>query len=252
MDSDINLNDFDLKKITNLDLEFYMETTNFLITQKACTECLRFSRMISMLGGPGFGKSNALTYFANNNANTYYVLVSESMSPRELLIKILEVMGFQNKHSSSSVYNLIQSIGYFLSTEAKKSLLIIDEAGRLSNKNLMNFHDLRNSLNKSAGIMFVGPFYFKSKIENMVRKNVQGIPELNSRINSWISLECPTLAEQAEYCFHRGILNKRIANSLIIRDQNLRKLKERIDEIGITVIEMLESKESNHSKNGLE
>jgi len=246
MDSNINLSDFDLKKITNLDLEFYMETTNFLIIQKACNECLRFSRMISILGGPGYGKSNALTYFANNNDNTYYVLVSESMSPKELLIKILDVMGFQNKHSGSSVYSLIQSIGYFLSADSKrKSLLIIDEAGRLSNRNLMNFHDLRNSLNKSAGIMFAGPFYFKSKIENMVKKNVQGIPELNSRINSWISLECPTIPEQAEYCFHRGVLNKRIANSLTAKDQNLRKLKECIDEVGITIIETLESKENN-------
>lgn len=97
--------------------------------------------------------------------------------------------------------------------------------------------------------MFAGPFYFKSQIENMVKKNVQGIPELNSRINSWIGLECPPASEQAEYCFHRGILNKRITSSLVAKDQNLRKLKERIDEIGITIIEMLESKDQ--PENGL-
>jgi predicted NACHT family NTPase len=69
-----NPNDFDMEVIKNLDYEFYFETTNFLTIQKACKEAKMFSRLISIIGDPGFGKSNALQYFSKNNVNVYYTL----------------------------------------------------------------------------------------------------------------------------------------------------------------------------------
>jgi hypothetical protein len=173
------------------------------------------------------------------------------MSPKNMFSEILKIVGFDNIYKETSVYNLIQSIGYFLSSEPiTKSLLIIDEAGRLSNKNLMHFHDLRNSLNKHTGIMLAATLNFQEKLERMNRGKIQGIPEFYSRINQWITLDCPTVQEQAQYCIYRGIKNKSIIESIIKPFQDFRKLKSRVDLIAINILNDLELKKNPQISEG--
>lgn len=133
---------------------------------------------------------------------------------------------------------LIQGIGYFFSNRSPtRSLLIIDEAGRLSNKNLMHFHDLRNALNKCTGIMLAATMNFQEKLQTMNKNKIQGIPEFYSRINNWITLECPTIQEQVNYCEYRGIKNNAIIMSLVKPNQDFRRLKALVDIIAINIIE---------------
>ncbi|MBE9583647.1 ATP-binding protein [Mucilaginibacter sp. JRF] len=88
------IDDFDLDKIKDYQIEKIIESSNFRTIIGACQDTLRYSRMTAIIGEPGFGKTKALEYFANNNKNVYYIVVKKSMTPKSLYNTILQTAGW--------------------------------------------------------------------------------------------------------------------------------------------------------------
>jgi hypothetical protein len=188
--------------------------------------------MVGVLGDTGNGKTNALKFFSQNRTNVYYVRGAKSMTPKSFFNHILEVLGIANRYSDANVYNIIRSIGYYLNSFQGPVLLILDEAGRLSDTILMHCHDLRNETNENVGIVFASPHHLKVSLERLIKANVRGISELYGRFELWIEVDAPSIDEQAEYCMHRGVKSEALIEALIAENQSFRRLVSKVKNLG--------------------
>ena len=225
-------NDFDMEKIIKIKDELHLETSTFLTITNACEDALAYSSMIGILGDTGNGKTNALKYFSRNRSNVYYVRGLKSMTAKSFFLHIMEVLGIRNRYTDANLYNLIRSIGYYLNSFESNVLLVLDEAGRLSDSILMHCHDLRNETNENVGISFASPHYLKLSLEKLIKANVRGIPELYGRFELWIEVEAPLVDEQAQYCIHRGIKNRALIEALVFENQSFRSLVSKVRNFG--------------------
>jgi hypothetical protein len=154
------------------------------------------------------------------------------MTAKSFFTHIMEVLDIRNRYTDANLYNLIRSIGYYLNSFESNVLLILDEAGRLSDSILMHCHDLRNETNENVGIVFASPHYLKLSLEKLIKANVRGIPELYGRFELWIEVGSPLLNEQAQYCIHRGINNKALIEALVFENQSFRSLVSKVRNLG--------------------
>lgn len=229
------IDDFDLDKIKDYQTEKIIESSNFRTVIGACQDTLRYSRMTAIIGEPGFGKTKALEYFANNNKNVYYIVVKKSMTPKSLYNTILQTAGWSNAYKESTLYHIIESIGYYLSQSTSKNLLIIDEAGKLSHRNLLYLHDLRDSVLKNTGIIIAGPKYFQTTLLSLEKKRIEGIQELMRRINIWIELQETLAAEKREICKIYGITDSSLIRFIVANSYHLGDVYNYIFNFGLLV-----------------
>ena len=207
----LKLEDFDLNLLLD-PIPKLIETSNYSTINELCKDVQNFSNMAAVVGEPGYGKTVALTKYSQNNENVFYITVKKSMSAKIFYNELLSVMGFKNNHQQSNVYYIIDSIVYHLKELNQKSLIIIDEAGKLSHTSLLYLHDLRDSVKNTTGIVIAGPQYFENNVLIQLKKNVEGIPELYRRITSWIRLEEPNYKEKFMLCKYSGIKNEHLIN----------------------------------------
>lgn len=240
-----NINDFDLRKIKEFSKVKIIESDNFVTVNKACTEAQEFSVMTAIIGEPGFGKTSALRYFAKTHENVFYITVKKSMTAKIFYTKLLETIGYDNIHKSNNIYHIIDSIAYYLSQSKTRYLIIIDEAGKLTHQKLLYLHDLRDAIATNAGIILAGPKYFEKNITEMVKKGVEGLPELNRRILTWIELTTPSSQEKRALMMEYGIRNQGLLNSLSMssRHNTLSDIYNLVTVFGMKVNRFLEDYE---------
>lgn len=155
---------------------------------------------------------------------------------------ILEVIGFKNIHSEKNSFNLIRSVVYYLKNTLGKHLLIIDECGRMNHREMIYMHDLRDAVSDIAGIIFSAPDYFHLELLRDAKKNLKGIPEFLSRINSWIYVPAPSYEEKYALCQARGIINPNLIKA-ICKDpeyKNFRDLSSKLQELGLEAVKRVE------------
>ena len=228
-----NIEDFDINKIKDFEKEIIIESDNFCTITEACKDTLKYSRMISIIGEPGFGKTKALEHFADTNRNVIFITVKKHYSSKIFYSKILEKAGWNNAFKESTLTTVIESIGYYLNQSEGKYLIIIDEAGKLSHRNLLYLHDLRDSVMKNTGIVLAGPKYFEANILSLQKKNIEGIQELMRRINIWIELLSPTYAEKRELCKQYGVTNSKLLNFIAKDSKHLGDVYNYINNFGL-------------------
>lgn len=200
------------------------KTANFQSIKSLCDETRKRSKMSGVIGYTGAGKTTALKAYNIKNANTYLVTCKKSMSTKQFFIEILKVMGIK---FNGSIYDIIQTIAKELNRK-QSPLLIIDEAGKLSIKQLLYMHDLRDSTQKNAGIVLAGVDYFKTNLLKAVEKSKEGMPELYDRISFWLSLNKPTRQEIKSICQINGLVQPdKIKSAQRLR--NYRKLYNYIE-----------------------
>ena len=102
-----------------------LDTSTFSTIRQVCKETQRYSRMVSVIGDIGFGKSTALRYYANSHENVYYFNMEGAMTAKMFYGAILEVIGFKNIHPEKNSFNLIKSVVYYLKNTPGKHLLCI-------------------------------------------------------------------------------------------------------------------------------
>lgn len=239
----MELNNFNIDLIKKSPVGLTLETNTLKIINENCYDAIEYKRMIAFIGDSGFGKTKSLEYFMNKNRNVYYVVVEKSMTSRKFYIELLNILGFTNTFGGSDLNNLIKSISFHLNQSKQPNLLIIDEAGKFSANQLLYLHEIRDNTKNNTGIILCGPPYFKKNMENWKLAEKQGIPELYRRIQSWISLEQPTMKEKKSFCAEHGILAE-LADEICKESKDFGTLENRILECRIAVTKYLKNTKS--------
>lgn len=168
---------------------------NFKFVQQACEDAMINNKMIGIIAPPGVGKTYSIKYFQENNNNVFYTELGESVNSREMYSRILNSIIGKDVRWNSSVNDLIWKIKKELTNMSSKSLIIIDEAGKIDKKRVKYFHELRNLTQYKCGIIICGPNYFEEEIISWINDNLHGVEEFYSRVSYWVTLIRPTNAE---------------------------------------------------------
>lgn len=188
--------DFDLNRLKRFEEKVILQTANFSTINRICKEALRFSSMTAIIAETGYGKTSALEHFAQQNERVIYICMKKAMTSIVMYREILKAAGWKNIYRESTLFNIIESIAYYLSEESPgKKLLIIDEANHISDVNLIHLHDLRDATQNVSGIIIAGPKQFQQKMEYYESINKYGIPEFLRRIFDWVELDPPSFNE---------------------------------------------------------
>jgi len=231
--------DFDLDRLKHFENKEILQTTNFSTIQQLCKQAQRFSSMMVIIAETGYGKTNALEYFSNNNEQVIYISVTKAMTSKVMYGQILKVAGWKNIYRESSLYNIIESIGYYLTETPGKKLLIFDEANHISDINLIHLHDLRDATQQISGIVIAGPKQFQTKMNYYESINKYGIPEFNRRIFSWNELDAPTKIEKLELYKAHGFKNQAIINEYLRHDITLDDVYKNIQRIAMLYLKSI-------------
>lgn len=222
-----------------------LNLNNTAVIINACEDALKKRKFIGISGEAGLGKSTALEWFRDNNENVFLVTIKPSMKPKQFWISVFESILEErkrklNRHSKPvnddsdldtrtyqrwldqlcretelQMTNIRNNPDlYFILTQIIKNvqytggLVILDESGQITDARLLRLvQEIREGLRKHAGIIMAGPAYFKRKLIKWSNANVDGVPELYSRISHWEDLQCPTKDEVRKICKAMGVVN---------------------------------------------
>lgn len=161
----------------------------------ACESALKEKKMIGIIGYPGSGKTVAAKMFANEYQNVYYVSLSQSKTPKNFYSDLLSEIKEIDLKTNIPTYLILKEIERNLISIEGKKLIIIDEIGKFSGKKVGIFHELKDKMEKLAGIVLLGPDYFLDNLEDWKTKKIQGVEEFARRVTKWIHLDRPTSNE---------------------------------------------------------
>ncbi|MBD1385726.1 AAA family ATPase [Mucilaginibacter rigui] len=179
-------------------------TSNYNSIQNICLKTQNSRQLNVVIGYTGAGKSVALNDYYRSKERVYYMVCKNSMNRRQFLCAILAEMGV---NFMGNVYDMVNKIVDLLN-EQPNTLLIIDEAGKVSTNVILDLHDIRNATMYSAGILLAGCEYFQTNIEKAVTKEKIGYPEFHSRVTNWNVLNRPTKAEVTAICQANGLTDE--------------------------------------------
>lgn len=201
-----------------------IKTINYETIQSVCNNAKKNHKMNVIIGYTGAGKTTGLKMFSRNSKNTFYVNCSKSMSPKQFFKKLLQEAGISY---TGNIYEMIETVSQHLNS-IKNPLIIIDEAGKISQTLLMYIHDLRNETMLSTGIVLAGVEYFKTNLEKAVNKQKEGMPEFYDRVFTWELLRTPNKAEIEAVSKANGVIdNNTIKEFYTIK--NYRQLQNSIE-----------------------
>lgn len=199
---------------------------NFRTIQKTCKYALDNSVMIAIYGYPGAGKTVALKRFISKNRTAYYVKVEKSMKTRDFYLTILND-SHPSKGKRMSLHEIFKKIKLRFSSH-ERSLLIIDEVGKIDASQLEYLHELRDLTENYLGIILAGPEYFHTHLEDWKNADLHGIPELHRRISWHEFLDRPTSHEKIALCNTYGITDEKVINEKFMHYNDFGSLTEAI------------------------
>lgn len=208
--------------------EVILETTNYRIIERVCDDSFINSKMTAIIGYPGAGKTTALTEYSNKSSNIYYIVVEPSMTPKMFYQKVLYELGDTNNNKDLPLNYAINKAAVILNETSENKLLIIDEAGKFTQRMLIHLHELRDKTRESTGIVLAGPEYFEENLKKMSAKGVIGMPELESRINQWQKLVKPTKTEIKAICKEYKVDDAEFVNRMMKEMKDFRRLHNAI------------------------
>lgn len=197
---------------------------NFDTIHNVCKDAQEGCKMLAIIGYTGAGKTTALKAYANVNNEAFYTVCKKHMSPKHFFQSVLETMGIDYV---GNLYELIKRIAQHLN-DNPQSLLIIDEAGKMSQRMLEYLHDIRDSTDENSGIVLAGVDYFKKNLDKWVMRDREGMPEILGRIYHWTILERPTKEEKQAICKANNIIDEDFLKS-VTRCHDFRALRNEIE-----------------------
>ncbi len=216
-----------------------LRTYNYQIVQEACNYAKTNSRVVAIVGEPGFGKTVSLRSFQKSNRNVFLITARPSMKQKtfrfDLLRKVDPAYADSQHLNMESAFEYNHRNLFFILTrisnalrDCDQPLICIDEAGKLTDKMLSFFHELRDDA-PNCGFVLAGPPYWKDNMFRWAAANKSGIPEVLRRINLWKSLLPPTANEVKQFCLMRGIKDEQVIRNLILTCQNYGQLENEIE-----------------------
>jgi len=176
------------------------ETADYSACINACETARKHHFMVGLTGDTGMGKTTALQSYAMKK-NTFYIVCEKSMKPKRFFSNMLKEMGIS---LDSSIYEMVNRIADELNS-LSSPLLIIDEAGKITQTIMLYLHDLRNNTNRNSGILLGGMPNFKTNLIKGSNKEKEGYAEFLRRIQVWHSLKGLSRKEIEIICRDNGI-----------------------------------------------
>jgi DNA transposition AAA+ family ATPase len=176
-------------------------TTNFRIINDLCDEAATNSKMIAVAGYSGAGKTTALRTYAKKKSEAYYILGTAIMTQKSFLVALQRAMGVSE---GVTIQEKTEQIIRRLNS-GQNSLLIIDDAGKLSDNIMRLIQIIYDETEFSAGIVLAGTEYLETYIAKNAQRDKRGFRELQRRISYWQGMYRPTRKEIVTFCSDHDI-----------------------------------------------
>lgn len=209
--------------------ETIIGTSNYNTVNQLCKDAQNYSKLITIIGYPGAGKTTALEVYRDTNPNVFYMGVAPSMNAKQFYSRLLNTLGVEGREVGTGLHDLINQVSYKLNYDSSKKLLIIDEAGKFKPKFMEYLHELRDNTLRSTGIILAGPEYFHENMKTWRNKGVIGIPEFYRRINHWEYLSPPSKEEIIAFCKTHKVEDSEAIKEIIDTCQNFAEVVNAIE-----------------------
>ena len=202
-----------------------LSTTNYEIIQEMLEEAQEFSRCFGIVGHTGYGKTAALIHYSSRTNNATYMLADMLMTRNAFFTAIQKSLGISSGAGGTEMLNAIVD----KLNSLDKPLLVIDDAGKLSDTNLRLIQLIYDRTERRCGIILAGTLYLKERLENGVKRGYMGYEELYRRIGYWQTLFGPTKEEKLEFLEQHGITcMKEVSSHILNTCHNYGALRENI------------------------
>lgn len=190
-----------LRAYFNIDSWQIRQTTNFQKISSVCKDAADNRRMIAIAGYSGAGKTTALRHYARANAESFYMLGTVLMTKKSFMRDLQQSLGLQE---ASNIQEAMDSVVGRLN-QCNSGLLIIDDAGKLSETILRLIQIIYDRTEYQAGIVLAGTEYLKVIIDKNASRNKNGFRELKRRIAFWQPMYRPSSTVIEAICRDYGI-----------------------------------------------
>lgn len=213
-----------------------IETQNYCTIMQACEATLKYKKMTVLIGYPGAGKTTALERFYESRRpdGTYgvvfFIVFKPSMKVKDIFKQIIIQSG--DNYYESNLYDLIELSAHKIKKlsfeKGSPALVIIDEAGKLKEKDMEHIHEFRDLTKGDCGIILSGPEFLQTRLDSLIKKGVRGMMEFKSRITDWVSLDRPTRKEIRSVCHENGIEDESFIEAACKTCSDFRRLEQMI------------------------
>lgn len=201
-----------------------LKTENFLEVTSLCEKTFKFSLFYCLIGFPGAGKTTAFNFYCKSNKNAIYLRLDKTYKPKDFYVALLRLCGVGDYGYDQTLLQLSNKLAKTLNSRPEKTILIIDDAGRFQANFMEHFQAVRDLTETKVGIILSGTAKYKKDFESWVVQNLNGIPELNSRILDWIILKQPKKTELKSVAMKNGITDTEELAILVKTCDNFRSL----------------------------
>jgi DNA transposition AAA+ family ATPase len=155
-------------------------TRNFKLITGLLEDAHMNSNSYLIIGSEGRGKTGTFKYYADNYRNAILLRCDEFWNRKKFLAELLTRLG--KTSGGMSLADMIDSaISHIISLES--TIIIMDEADKLSDQVLCMFISLYNRLEDSdVGLVMAGTQYLENRIRKGVNNQKRGYREVWSRL----------------------------------------------------------------------
>lgn len=180
------------------------KTADFQAAENLCLKAKANHYMAGLLADTGMGKTTALKSIARQE-NVFYIYYDTNMRPNHFFYELGKLLGYEYE---AKMYDMVNKVCDTLNT-LDSPLILIDEAGKLTDPMLMAIHVLRDKTIHNCGIVLGGMPYFKHNLIKKANKQKIGISEFYRRIMIWNELGGLSNDEIEFICQNNGITDKK-------------------------------------------
>lgn len=181
-------------------------TDNLKIAYAILQEAQDNSRFLVLTGATGFGKTTTCRLYADKTSKAYYLHADSEMNKSRFLLGICQAVGVSSNDAGTNSGQRLNAICNKLNSE-EKPLLIVDDAGKLSDTNLRMMQIIYDRTEGRAGILLAGTEFLKKNIDKKARQDKMGFRELRRRVAYWQELETIPMRDVRAICEQNGIID---------------------------------------------
>jgi DNA transposition AAA+ family ATPase len=158
---------------------------NLRAIRKICQDMKALSEVTAIAEPTGSGKTVAADAFTKKNPNTFHLVCNQLMTKKDLVRELQKLLGI---YTEGRLIEMQKDITDAL-LKMTKPLIIVDEADKLADQNLLLLKIIFDETKGNCGWLVMGTDVLRDRIEKNSRRNKLGFKELRRRFfNNWKKL----------------------------------------------------------------